>query len=381
MKVCIVSSWFPSSIDPFSGSFVLAFGKRIKKAGLEVEVITARDKRDQRFDSRSEKVNSIPIYRVNRFLPFLQMFKLIATLKPHIIHVHAPNFFSSFAVVIAKILRIPVVATVHRVEVMPLKSKYMHFVRRMVLSLFDRIVAVSAATRQLTQDCGVDGSKIHIIWNSVEEDAFRPRSKSETRRQLRIAKERDVVLFVGNVVWRKGIKYLICAMLQILQNRDVQLVIVGDGPGRSSLQHLVDSVNLKDNVLFAGHLPTEKLALYYNAADVFVLPSLSEGQSVALLEAMASGLPIVATNVRGNKESVIDKINGFLVSPKDYVELAQAISMILDDENLKQQFSQKSLELYRKNFSERNQLDKYLFIYDKLLKRKFCFSPIKKSIN
>lgn len=373
MKVCIVSSWFPSPTNPFSAPFVLAFAKRIKKAGLEVNVITTRDKGDRTFDLKSEKINSIPIYRVNRLFPFLQMFKLIARLRPDIIHVHAPNFFSGFAVVIGKNLRIPVLATVHRAEVMPLKSMYMHFGRRMVLSLFDRIVAVSEATKQWTKDCGVDKNKISVIWNSAEEDIFKPRSKQKIRKLLHFPLKKSIILFVGRLAPVKGILYLIRAMPFVLRKREAILVIVGDGPERSDLQHLVRILNLQPYVLFLGHIDTEKLALCYNAADVFVLPSLIEGHPIVLLEAMASGLPVVATDIGGNNESVLNEVNGFLVCSKDYHALAQAISAILNNEGLRQQFSAKSLELYRKNFAERTQLVKYFSIYDGLLKKKRGF--------
>jgi len=106
---------------------------------------------------------------------------------------------------------------------------------------------------------------------------------------------------------------------------------------------------------------------------VFVLPSLNEGHAVVLLEAMASGLPVVATNIGGNNESIINEGNGFLVFPKDHYALAKAVSAILDDENLKLRFSSKSAELYRETFSERIQVMKYFLIYKELLKKRTCW--------
>ena len=368
-KVCFVTSWFPSETDPFCTPFVPAFIRRLKKAGLDVDVIAARNNAEPTFEMNSKGIwNSIPTHRVNQDFSFFQMFRLVLKLRPDIIHVHAPNFFSSFAGVVGKILRTPVLVTIHRVEVMPTKNPLIYFARRIALNLFDRIVAVSEAVKQLTEKCGACKTKISVIWNSADEDNFKPRSKEKTRRLLRLPLEKGIILFVGRLAPVKGVHYLIRAMPFVLRKREAILVIVGDGPERSNLQHLVEISGLQPYVLFLGHIHPEKLALYYNAADVFVLPSLIEGHSVVLLEAMASGLPVVATDVGGNNESIINEVNGFLVCSKDYDALAWAISTILGDEKIRQRFSRKSLELYRSNFTERTQVMKYLFIYNELLK-------------
>ena len=374
VEVCFVSSWFPSKMNPYCTPFVPAFIKRFKKAGLEVGIITTRNNEEPTFDMKSEGIhNSIPVYRVNQYVPFFQMFKLVVKLRPDIIHVHAPNFFSSFAVVVGKILRTPVLVTIHRVEVMPTKNPLVYFARRIALNLFDRIVAVSEAVKQLTENCGVRKTRISVIWNSADEDNFKPRSKEKIKKLLHLSLEKEIILFVGRLAPVKGIRYLIRAMPFILREREAILVIVGDGPERNNLEHLVKILNLEPYVLFLGNIHPEKLALCYNAADVFVLPSLSEGHPVVLLEAMASGLPVVATDVGGNNESIINEVNGFLVCSKDHQVLARAISAILNNEGLRQRFSAKSLELYRKNFAERTQLVKYFFIYDELLKKKRGF--------
>jgi len=252
---------------------------------------------------------------------------------------------------------------------MPTKNPLVYFARRIALNLFDRIVVVSEAVQHMTEKCGVRNTRIRAIWNSADEDNFKPRSKEKARKLLHLPLEKKMILFVGRLVPVKGIYYLVRAMPSILRKQEAILVIAGEGAERSNLKRLVDMLNLEPYVLFLGNIPAEKLALYYNAADVFVLPSFIEGHSVVLLEAMASGLPIVATNVGGNSESIINEVNGFLVCPKDYHALAEAIGVILNNEGLMQGFSAKSLELYQKNFSERTQFVQYLSIYDEALKK------------
>ena len=105
VKICFVSSWFPSKVNPHCTPFVPALVKRFKKTGFEVTIITTREKEEPTFDMKSEGIHgSIPVYRINRHVPLFQMFRLVDKLRPDVVHVHAPNFFSSFAVVVGKIL-------------------------------------------------------------------------------------------------------------------------------------------------------------------------------------------------------------------------------------------------------------------------------------
>jgi len=363
-RLCVVSSWFPSYQYPLRTPFIPAFVGRIKKTGIAVSVITVREKLDLCF----ELLDGTPVYRISRFFPFLDLLGLVLRIRPELIHVHAPNQFSGLAVLAARLLHIPVVATIHRVEVQPVKKKYVHVMRRIVLSLCDQIITVSKTMRLLAENCGAEKDKIEVIYNSATESIFSPRDKEVSRKSIHLPPEKAVILCVGRLVPRKGVRYLIQAMPLILEKREAVLMIVGSGSGKGALQHLVKTLNLQGNVLFSSKLSTEELALYYNAADVFVLPSLSEGHSVALLEAMASGLPIVATNIGGNDETVVDQVNGFLIPPKDPEALSKAITTILGDTELRRRFCEKSLEIYDRNFSEKIQLTKHFSIYRELLK-------------
>jgi len=364
LRLCVVSSWFPSREHPFRTPFVPAFVRRIKKTGIDVTVVTTREKLDSAF----ELADDVPVYRISQRSLFLNMFRLLAELRPDIIHVHAPNFFSSFAIITATLLRIPVIATVHKAEVLPVGNVCIEIMRRIVLLLCDQIVAVSKATRQLTEQCGVGTNRIDIVYNSAEEHIFKPRSRQKARKLLHLPLDKDIILFVGRLEPVKGVIYLIQAMSFVLREREAILVIAGDGAKRSNLQHLVKNLNLNSHVLFLGNVHAEKLALYYNAADVFVLPSLVEGHPLVVLEAMASGLPIVATNIGGNNESVVPHVNGLLVPPKNSEDLSKAILTILGDRKLRFRFSSESAKLYRHGFSEKLQLTNYFSIYEECLR-------------
>ena len=132
-----------------------------------------------------------------------------------------------------------------------------------------------------------------------------------------MGKDEKIIIFVGALRPVKGVRYLIEAMKVIIdENRTTKLFIIGDGVERESLERLVEKLGLGDHVNFIGKVPNERVPEYMIASDVFVLPSLSEGFPVTILEAMASGLPIVATNVGGLPEIIKENENGFLVKQK-----------------------------------------------------------------
>jgi glycosyltransferase involved in cell wall biosynthesis len=159
--------------------------------------------------------------------------------------------------------------------------------------------------------------------------------------------------------------------LKLLRDKipDFLALIVGEGEDLQNLKSMVNKYGLNRNVIFYGRISKTILSDLCALADVFVLPSTSEGHSVALLEAMASGLPIVTSDIEGNKESVEDGVNGLLFKNANREELAEKLAVVLTDQKLKQSMSAKSSEMYLKKFSTKIQIDNYLKIYSSLLKK------------
>jgi len=138
-----------------------------------------------------------------------------------------------------------------------------------------------------------------------------------------------VVGAVSRLAWKKGIRHLLEATPRILEAvPDAHVVIAGDGPLRSELEAQAAALGVRDRVLFLGSRP-DTIALMA-AFDVFVLPSVVEGMSNALLEAMAVGRPVVATDVGGNPEVVVDGETGLIVPPNDPHQLAASIQKLLE---------------------------------------------------
>jgi len=366
VRVCIASSWYPHIDNPYFCIFVHEFAKRIHRAGVRVFVFTIHGKADREVENN----NGIPVLRIrlNRFFIFPNLFKLLIFFKAFkradIVHVHAIDLFGSISALLAKFMRKPVVITVHRADVLPSDSLIFRLLRTIVLRSVDRVIAVSNATRNLALSCGAPNNKVVVVYNAVDESIFHPRSKTLCRLKLNIPQNSKVILSVGNLIPRKGFSYLIRAFPIILTKiPNAILIIIGDGPQRDELIRIVKNLKLEDKVIFTGRITTDDLCSYYGAADVFVLPSLHEGHAVVLLEAMSSGLPVVATNIGGNLETVSDGKNGYLVEPKNVDQLADAVVKILSNEKRTHEYGNASLRIYKEKFSEEKQIRKIFEIY------------------
>jgi len=198
----------------------------------------------------------------------------------------------------------------------------------------EAIIAVSDAVRAGLLSCGVSAERVTVVRDGVEVERFArvAGDPAETRRSLGLEAHERIVLQVGHLGEEKGQRALIAATPAIRAKRsDVRVVIVGEGALRQSLERQAESLGVAPAVLFSGFRPPEEIPRILQVADVFAFPSVQEGLGSSLLEAMAAGLPIVATRIGGIGESIRDGETGLLVPPGDSPRLAQAILRLLDD--------------------------------------------------
>jgi L-malate glycosyltransferase len=164
---------------------------------------------------------------------------------------------------------------------------------------------------------------VQVVWNGVDTAVFKPRSENYPRN--------GYILTVGRLGPGKGLEDLVDAisLVSILQ-KETRLIIVGDGPLLVSLEHRVKALGLQDQVHFEGHISDRATLIgYYQQAALFVLPSHHEGMPTVVLEAMACGCPILATNVGGVPNVIKDGVNGVLVPPGEPHRLASTIQTLL----------------------------------------------------
>jgi glycosyltransferase involved in cell wall biosynthesis len=206
----------------------------------------------------------------------------------------------------------------------------------------DRFIAVSGATRRAhIAHLGQSASKTVAIPNGVELERHAghpPGTRESVRRSWDICESAVVIGSVGRLTEQKAIDVLVRATPLILaQVPDVRVLIVGDGSERSRLERLADELGVRDVIVFAGSRTDVPHQL--SAMDVFVLPSIFEGLPLAVLEAMAAGLPVVATTVDGVPEVVQKNVTGLLVPTHDHVALARSVTSIISDRDRAARFS------------------------------------------
>jgi glycosyltransferase involved in cell wall biosynthesis len=172
------------------------------------------------------------------------------------------------------------------------------------------------------------------------------------------------ILFVGFVRPEKGIEYLIKAVCKLGTEKEWELVIVGSRDGYSAytekLDKLVDDCNIRKRVRWVGYV--QDVSKYFREADIFVLPSLSEGTPHVLVEARANSLPVIATNVGGIPSSVADGENGLLVAPKDPAALGRAIERVITNNELR-----RSLIISGQEFARKTTTDKFIDLVEEFL--------------
>ena len=204
---------------------------------------------------------------------------------------------------------------------------------REALHYSSKVICISRNLVSLAKNFGLDESKLEYVPLGIDISEHRPEEKEQIKSERGLS-DKIVVLYVGQLIERKGLVYLLKALALLdrpLLDR-CRAVIVGSGPERKKLEALSGKLGLEGHVSFAGKVSHQELLRWYAAADVFVLPSLSEGRPTVINEAMASECAIVASGISGIPEQVTDGYNGFLVPPRDPVALTKRLACLIENE-------------------------------------------------
>ena len=322
----------------------------LEKLGINVVVLGQKRKFDPRV--------LLPLYRFMK--------------KEHvdIVHTHLSraNLWGRIA---ARLAGVPVIITTE--HGLNLWKNSIHITVNRILSEFtDQIIAVSDAGKRIRiQRERIKPKKLVTIHNCVDLRLFDKASDfhNDVRQEFGIGLDEPIVGFVGRLLEVKGIRYLIESIVELKAAiPTVKLLIVGDGPLKGSLEDYAQKLELTDQVIFAGY--RSDIPQVLNAMNVFVLPSLREDLPLSLIEAMAMRKPVVATNVGGNPEVVIDGETGILVPPKDATALAKAISRILLDEQLALRMGLSGRQRVENLFSADAVVARIQLIYNRFISQK-----------
>jgi glycosyltransferase involved in cell wall biosynthesis len=201
--------------------------------------------------------------------------------------------------------------------------------------------------------------EIRVIPDGVDLSRFRPIEKNSN------PDAKVKILTIGRLIPRKGFDRLIRSLPEVIKmvKKDFCVEIVGDGPLRAELVQLAEEFQVAQKVTFAGTVPYEQLAEKYQQADIFVLSSLAEGMPLAVLEAMASGLPIIASGVQGIEDLVEEGVNGYLFAPSDHRSLCRYLATVINDDAIRLRMGRESTRIARK-YDWVNIVEQYLCIYE-----------------
>jgi len=255
----------------------------------------------------------------------------------------------------------------HKWSVM-LKNRSHRLLYRLSSRLVSGFVAVSDEVERAIADIirPVPG-KITVICNAVDVRRYgKPVDRMSLRNQLGLRPDAYVIAVVATFKEQKGHRYLIEAMASIVpQYPGVHVLLIGDGDLRAAMEAQVEALNLREHIHFLG--TRKDVPALLATCDLFVLPSLWEGLSVALLEAAATGLPVVATRVSGTVQVVVPGKTGILVPPGDAQHLARAIEQLMTDPAQARAMGMAAKRRAEEEFSAQRQADEHLALYRRLL--------------
>lgn len=300
MQVLLISNMYPRKNSDF-GIFIKRQVEQLEKDGIKIIKVVK---------TRKTHFAYVPFVSKSIFYLLFRTYDLV----------HGHYGFHS-ALFPAVIKRKPLVITFHGSDALkePLRHKVYRSLQKFIISRSDNIIAVSDEIKNvLMSNLNADPNRISIISCGVDTSVFVPLEKMDVRRKLGIAENAKVVLFAGSLSYSKGVDVMFeCAQ----RMPDVLFILVGDGLLKTDIK----------NCKFPGACPHEEMPKWMNAADIFVLPSRSEGTPVVILEALSCGIPVVASRIGGCPDVIRDGQTGYLIPVGDVDMLQRKVRDLLND--------------------------------------------------
>jgi glycosyltransferase involved in cell wall biosynthesis len=306
----------------------------------------------------------------------LRLSRSLGALRPEILHVHLASPVESLPVLLAAGKGgARIVTTEHAPTHHPAQRPWSRAAKRRASRRIARVIVLTNSdAAYLRDEFHVQEAKIRVIANGVDPDPDLP-PRSEARRRLGIAEGAPVLGYVGEIVEKKGLPELVEAVRLIVgrggpsadpDDRAMPVtVLAGEGPFRADLERLVAHHGLGRRVLLPGPLhPPDAL---YAACDIFVLPSRGEAMPLALLEAMAAGLPVVATEVGGIPEVVRSGQEGWVTPVRDPRALSEAIGRLIGDPSSRERMGRSARQRVREAYSVDRMVEATCALYDEVV--------------
>lgn len=338
MKVCMMSIDFLPNVGGIS-THIIELARALTDLGIEVHIITCRN------DLRGQKLEIIDNIKIHRiYLPRIKFGSILYIInqlytilrlkkneKINIFHSHTKTDSIAFRF-LNKIVKIETEHSSTFLKAVETNKNVDSY--RKIFDAADYLIAPSEELKETIIKIGTEPSKVSYIPNGVDTTKFHPNKNDKLKKKYNI-KNQIVVNCPRNLVIKNGVHYLIKAIPLITQKFDnVQFLFIGNSNKEmfTKCQRKVSDLKVDDHVIFTDTIPNDQMPGFYGISDIVVLPSLKEATSIAGLEAMATGKPLVGTRVGGIPMLIDDGETGTLVSPKDPQSLAEAIIHLLQDD-------------------------------------------------
>jgi len=344
MKIVILVSLFPPRWLAGTEITTYFMAEHLALRGHEVHVITSLDE-GLPYESCEKDfyIHRIPQIKIRFFgVPFFYgaIIRTLRKIDPDLIHTQSLGF-GMLALISKKMLKIPYAVWAQGDDVYH-PDGFIKLISKTVIKNADSVLALTGDMKRVMQN--IYDRDIAVMPNGINLADYIDEPSIKDRATMGKG-----ILFVGRLESVKGVQYLIRAMKKVHNMiPDARLIIVGDGKEREMLESLSIQLGIQEYVQFIGKVPHEKVQTFMQQADVFVLPSLSEGLPNVIIEAMACGLPIVVSRVGGIPEIITNDTNGYLVEAKDTESIANFIILLLQDEKLRKKLSDNNKQLVKK---------------------------------
>lgn len=375
MHICIVTS---SKIPPEDGIgyYVFNLAKKLIEKNQKVTIITRGNWKPYQIEYfegiKTIKVLFLPIYPIYMHLHsfFVNFIFKKNEYQFDMVHVHSP---------LAPFIKttLPIILTVHTTSFMEAKmieelnfhslifkkfAKYISYpIENSLVKRANLITVVAESVKNELNEYEIGGKQVLNFGNGVNEKEFCPPA---------FKNDMEYILFVGRLSYRKGLFDLFEASKLVLNRYpNFKFYIVGKGFFKRYLDKNIARSDLADHFILKGYIGKKELIYLYQNATIFVLPSHYEGLPTVILEAMACGLPIVATNISGNVEIIKNNINGLLIDPKNPRQMYDAISKLLEDKKIRMELGKKARITIEEKYTWDIISSKFLKIFFNSLKK------------
>jgi glycosyltransferase involved in cell wall biosynthesis len=405
MRIAVVSASVPKTLSEIRFSFVYDEVTRLAKHGIEVHVVRNEVGSSGIFNGiyfydLPTRIDLTVLTQLSQFakypLPSLirgprglfslygellyanHIRKVLQNTKPDILHAHFayPEGWVAYLAKTSSSHKPPLVVTLHGYDIQTeptcnygirLYRQYDALVKK-VLNNADAIIAPSTAMYREAQKIVENPDKVHLIYNGVDITRFHPSLDGKNIRDQYDLHGKFVIFTARHHRCVYGLQYLIRSAPIVLKKRsDVVYIIGGDGPLRPHLTNLAKALGVERHIIFTGYISRDQIPHYYAASDIVVVPSLLEGMSLMIAEAMATVKPVIATKVGGNVDQIIDEYNGFLVPPRDPEAIARKILELLENPEKAKEMGKKARQLAEEKFDIEIRVKKIVTLYKELL--------------